>query len=152
MNLLYLWWQLLSQRGETSPLHQQLPQSSVKQGKKKQDTHNVVNIATKVFMICICRLNLPFLCCRRLQLQHRSAATVKHMRWIRETNSLWNRERFLVCVLTMPTQVLVIQGLESSFLYTSNFPLVSPTTSSFNYSEWRQTAHSFCYNMEETNI
>lgn len=121
-------------------------------GKRKQDTHNVVNIATKVFMICICRLNLPFLCCRRLQPQHRSAATVKHMRWIRETNSLWNRERFLVCVLTMPTQVLVIQGLESSFLYTSNFPLVSPTTSSFNYSEWRQTAHSFCYNMEETNI
>lgn len=35
-------------------------------------------------------------------------------------------------VLTMPTHVRVIQGLESSFLYTCSFPLVSPTTSSFS--------------------
>lgn len=56
------------------------------------------------------------------------------VRWVRETISLWNHECFQVSVLTMPTQVLVIQGLESSFLYTCSFPLVSPTTSSFNCS------------------
>lgn len=55
-------------------------------------------------------------------------------RWVRETISLWNHKCFQVSVLTMPTQVLVIQGLESSFLYTCSFPLVSPTTSSFNCS------------------
>ena len=48
-----------------------------------------------------------------------------------------------VSVLTMPTQVLVTQGLESSFLYTSSFPLVSPTTSSFNYSEKRERESTF---------
>lgn len=46
----------------------------------------------------------------------------------------------LASALTMPTHVLVTHGLDSSFLYTSNFPLVSPTTSSFSYSQQRQTA------------
>lgn len=64
-------------------------------GNKK---HNVGNIITETFMTrCCCRSfqNLPFLCCRRLQLQHRSAAQNQNTSWVREIN-LWNRESWFL--------------------------------------------------------
>lgn len=60
----------------------------------------------------------------------------KKSNWLCEVLTFYPRDP--VTVQTMPTQVLVIQGLESSFLYTRSFPLVSPTTSSFSYN--RQTS------------
>lgn len=103
---------------------------------KKTHTHRMLRQSLQITcMVRCCRLHWPFPCCRRLQHPHKSAGTEKTKDWINK-HILSNHERFLfflVISLTMPTQLLVIQGLESSFLYTSSFPLVSPTTSSFNW-------------------
>lgn len=158
MSLLCLQWRPSGQRGETSPLHPQLPPSSDKQGEKKQDAHNAGTTSplkiSRFWCCCSIIISFPYLSfvadisnCNTGQLEK-----PRHIIWVKETNSLYEVWSFqpsgLVTLLTMPTQILVIQGLESSFLYTRSFPLVSPTTSSFNYSEGRQTACSLGHNTE----
>lgn len=128
MNLLYFQCLLSSQIGETTPQHQQLPQSSGKTEKHTQSQWP--EHLTKISSICLCKTNQPFLYCKRLRQRHRWAKRPKHKPWVNDL--LCHLDDFWF-TLTMPTHVLVSQGLESSFLYTSSFPLVSPTTSSFSY-------------------
>lgn len=82
--------------------------------------HHHLNIQDKLLLLIYHFTSLPFLYCTHLQLQHRSAGKPTHITGVKKTNSLYEIMSFypsdLVTVLTMPTQVLVIQGLESSFL------------------------------------
>lgn len=133
MNLIYSPWQLSSRRGETSPRLQQRPQSSVKRNKKKNTLYHQ-NFPDSLLQIINHFITHPSFVADVSDCDAGQLGKQQIVRWVRETISLWNHECFQVSVLTMPTQVLVIQGLESSFLYTCSFPLVSPTTSSFNCS------------------
>lgn len=104
----------------------------------KTDKHNDLTIhIIKIFMFFLCNLEQTF---PLLQ----TSPTATQVSWKIKTQIMYIRNDgiclYLVFALTMPTHVLVIQGLDSSFLYTSNFPLVSPTTSSFSCSKQSQTA------------
>lgn len=50
----------------------------------------------------------------------------------RDPSPPWDPGRW---ILTIPWQEQVSQGRLSSFLYTDSFPLVSPTTNSFNFKQ-----------------